>query len=62
MCLPDPLDQIREHSRIARNAIAEAQAIIADCIAAIEGSLRVIGSDSVARHDKHAGPPFPPSP
>jgi hypothetical protein len=57
MFSPDPLDQIREQSLVARGAIAETQDIIANCIAALERNARVLCA--TLQHDGCADPPFP---
>jgi hypothetical protein len=54
---PDLLDRIEEQSRIARRAIAEAQAVIADTIAALEQAIRAAAPDAEMRHIECADPP-----
>jgi hypothetical protein len=41
MSSPDPLASLLEHSRIAKQAIKEAQSIIATCIADLEATFAV---------------------
>jgi hypothetical protein len=60
MSSPDPLVRINEQSRIARSAIAEAQAIITGTIMALERSICSIRADAEGSHVERADPPFPP--